>query len=672
MTKAYRTSSGILMPGRLLGRGGEGEVFALADASPRAIKIYGAPDPAREAKVRSMAAAKLSRLCPGVAFPEAPAYAEDGSFAGFVMPLVENGQPVHELCSPTSRRSIFPNADWRFLVRTAVNAARIFDRVHSAGAVIGDVNGSGVLVSKRAAVSLIDADSFQWGTEHLCRVGVPEFTPPELQGRSLTGIARTVQHDAFGLAVLIFQLLFNGRHPHAGVPKGRDLPLPDAIGQNCFVYSRIQTVRLAPPGGTLLLTDLPLGVSTLFERAFAGLGPRPLPREWIAELVKLEETIVACDRKDGHYLSAVSRKCPWCRIESKSRSPIFGSGADVVAEGRSSRSTGGACAIVAKVLARARTEAGEGLRPPMPPRLPPPSALAIDFLERMDRPGMSELLKPFVAGHRKARRSMHGALEAWRNRVGAWTVAKSASELAALAMHGDAHVIDPGAALSRIEQKLRAQKVENVLRQIPLTAAGIPGFGERGAARLSAAGIRNAADLTRTALAAVHGMGEKGIVALLLWRDISAVGIEQKTTLDPAEISAACEELQNCARQDEANREQKLMRLADKLHAALDELAVRAKSPDERLLAAVGAYQQALADLTYLGLPEDGHSTAPKPIAQTSHPKTLKGGGTACPLCGGPMVKRWARTGLSPSRFFLGCSAYPSCRGSRPLRSRRP
>lgn len=42
-----------------------------------------------------------------------------------------------------------------------------------------------------------------------------------------------------------------------------------------------------------------------------------------------------------------------------------------------------------------------------------------------------------------------------------------------------------------------------------------------------------------------------------------------------------------------------------------------------------------------------------------------------CPRCGQPMVVRTARTGERAGQQFLGCSAYPECRGSRPL-SRRP
>lgn len=65
--------------------------------------------------------------------------------------------------------------DYRFLVRSAANVAVAVAKVHEAGAVVGDINHSGILVSDKATAALIDADSFQFGERHLCRVGVPEY-----------------------------------------------------------------------------------------------------------------------------------------------------------------------------------------------------------------------------------------------------------------------------------------------------------------------------------------------------------------------------------------------------------------------------------------------------------------------------------------------------------------
>ncbi len=135
------------------------------------------------------------------------------------MPRVDGHKDIHTLYSPRSRKAEFPNADWRFLIRAAANTARAFAAIHETGCVIGDVNHGGVCVSDKATVRLIDCDSFQVtvGTRRfLCEVGVPTFTSPELQGKPFRGVVRSPNHDNFGLAVLVFHLLYMGRHPFAG------------------------------------------------------------------------------------------------------------------------------------------------------------------------------------------------------------------------------------------------------------------------------------------------------------------------------------------------------------------------------------------------------------------------------------------------------------------------
>ena len=142
-----------------------------------------------------------------------------GVVRGFIMPRVVTRRDIHELYSPKSRAEAFPEADFRFLVHVAANIARAFAVVHEQGHVLGDVNHGNLLVGADGTVMLIDCDSFQIGNGtnvFTCDVGVPLFTAPELHGRTFRGLVRTANHDRFGLAVLLFHLLYMGRHPFAG------------------------------------------------------------------------------------------------------------------------------------------------------------------------------------------------------------------------------------------------------------------------------------------------------------------------------------------------------------------------------------------------------------------------------------------------------------------------
>jgi DNA-binding helix-hairpin-helix protein with protein kinase domain len=251
-----------------IGKGGEGEVFSLTNLPGYAVKAYLPTVVAsREAKIRAMVDAQLHASISTVAFPTKVVVDKKEKFVGFLMRLVADHKEIHELQTPSSRLRHFPSADYRFLVRTAINVARVFGQVHDAGCVIGDINQRSILVSQKATVALIDTDSFQViqnGRKYLCVVGVPEYTPPELQGQSLNNIVRTADHDAFGLAVAIFQILCMDRHPFSGRFKGSgDMPIEQAIKEFRFAYSSRDT-KMQPPPSTVQMADLSPKVRQLF------------------------------------------------------------------------------------------------------------------------------------------------------------------------------------------------------------------------------------------------------------------------------------------------------------------------------------------------------------------------------------------------------------------------
>lgn len=315
--------------GKRIGKGGEGEVYALTNLPGYAVKAY-LPSvvASREAKIKAMVDANLHSSINTVAFPTKVVADKKGAFVGFLMRLVAEHKEIHELQTPSSRLRHFPSADYRFLVRTAINVARVFGQVHAAGCVIGDINQRSILVSQQATVALIDTDSFQViqkGKQYLCVVGVPEYTPPELQGQSLKSVVRTADHDAFGLAVAIFQILCMDRHPFSGRFKGAgDMGIEQAIREFRFAYSTRDT-KMEPPPSTVQMADLSPKVRQNFELAFSpqGVGSRPTPSQWISALEELEQSLRPCTSNKAHHYSRVAPDCPWCRMEQAFGVPMF-------------------------------------------------------------------------------------------------------------------------------------------------------------------------------------------------------------------------------------------------------------------------------------------------------------------------------------------------------------
>jgi len=318
--------------GSMLGSGGEGRVYTVAsvggdsNTTDIAAKIYHSPvSPDRQEKLLCMVNGQSDPLKKLTAWPVSTLSDQNGSVCGFLMHKAADAFPVHHIYSPAQRKREHPDINWDFLVNTARNTAAAFHAIHGHGHVIGDVNPNLVFVSRDSRVRLIDCDSFQIfgiGKYFLCEVGVPHFTPPELQEKSsFSDIIRQANHDNFGLAVLIFHLLLMGRHPFAGVYTGSgDLFLENAILDFRYAYGRnAQKKQIKPPPTSVEPSILSQTIRLYFEQAFseAGAGPdgRPTPQDWVSELDAFRTQLRACDDNPNHHFFTSLSHCPWCLQE---------------------------------------------------------------------------------------------------------------------------------------------------------------------------------------------------------------------------------------------------------------------------------------------------------------------------------------------------------------------
>src|SRR5262245_51972473 len=327
------TSGQPIRVGARLGAGGEGSVHEVDGRPDTVAKIYHKPlTPERAQKIAAMASLSSPGLQRATAWPSGIIMADGHTPHGLLMPRVAGCKDIHKLYSPKSRKSEFPAADFRFLLSVAANVARAFAVVHQNHCVIGDVNHGSITVAQNATVKLLDCDSFQIavnGHTYLCEVGVPTFTPPELQGRPFRGIIRTANHDNFGLAVLIFHLLFMGRHPFAGRYLGRgDMPIETAIQQFRFAYGADRTLtQMEPPPHVPALASMSPAIATFFERAFSRQATnghaRPSPGDWIAALDAAGKHLARCKREPNHFYVSASPSCPWCQVEGATGVVLF-------------------------------------------------------------------------------------------------------------------------------------------------------------------------------------------------------------------------------------------------------------------------------------------------------------------------------------------------------------
>lgn len=325
----YNSQSQPVELSRKLGTGGEGSVYEIANQPDDVAKIYHeAPSPEKAEKLIALSKLSNERLLKIAAWPVDVLRSEaDGQFAGFVMKKIGQAAEVHTLHSPKSRLQKFPDASWAFLIYVAANVARAVATTHEHGFVVGDLNPKNILVTHQATVALLDCDSFQVtaeGKTYRCEGGFPEYLPPELQGQSLRDVERTQEHDCFGLAVIIFQLLFMGRHPFSGRFLGAgEQTLEEAIRHSRFAFGEDAFARqMQQPPGTLSLEAIPSSLSNLFRRAFLS-ADRPNPHEWIEPLETLAKTLKPCTLHSGHHFFDQLDECPWCPIELRARIRLF-------------------------------------------------------------------------------------------------------------------------------------------------------------------------------------------------------------------------------------------------------------------------------------------------------------------------------------------------------------
>lgn len=328
--KRARTS---IRLGPEIGRGGEGGVFAVEGQNDRVAKIYSTqPDQRKIQKLAAMAETASPSLLRIAAWPIDLLTDSNGGVRGFVMPRIVARRDIHELYSPRSRSEAFPEADFRFLVHVGANIARAFAVIHEHGHVLGDVNHSNMLVGPDGTVVLIDCDSFQirMGADvFTCDVGVPLFTAPELHGRSFRNLQRAANHDLFGLAVLLFHLLYIGRHPFAGRYSGPgDMPIEKAIAEHRFAYGPDRATNgMERPPGTIALETLGAAIAQQFTYAFnrsGSSGGRPDAKSWVAALDKLQASLRQCSIASWHHYPSGLGACPWCAVETQTSVRLFG------------------------------------------------------------------------------------------------------------------------------------------------------------------------------------------------------------------------------------------------------------------------------------------------------------------------------------------------------------
>lgn len=327
-----------------LGAGGEGAVYTTNRRGMVAKILHDhklKADPSRRAKIEWM-----MKNIPGEIYTPKTAtnpritniswptelVLRNGVFCGYLMPKITKSQELNTLINPSNRarqKIVLTTSD---LYRLAHNICTVYRVFHAKDYVIGDINTKNIMVTNKAFITVVDCDSIQVRDSRArkvypCKVGVREYTPPELIGKDFATTIREPHNDGFAIAVLVFQLLMQGHHPYSGI---RPLHLPDVTDllmhnaeQRIFPFVPKWQATCAPPRHAPDFQKvIPAPLQKMFVQAFT-TNTRPTAEQWATTLRTLHGTMVNCTR-DATHVHPRGSACTMCNWNDRIASAMSG------------------------------------------------------------------------------------------------------------------------------------------------------------------------------------------------------------------------------------------------------------------------------------------------------------------------------------------------------------
>lgn len=285
---------------QVLGQGGEGVVYETDRRDGQVCKVLHPLRRQRSTIEKLKLMMELQVEHPAICWPT-ELVGIGGETVGYVMPRASGKElqraifirPLFE-----KRHSGWTRIHLVHLTRTILEAVQY---LHAKGVLLGDVSAQNIMMQDERSVFLVDCDSFQIGM-FPCGVGTPPYLAPELYGIDLKSNPRTIEHELFAVATLVFMIFHPGKAPYSH--RGGGDPAKNVLQQH-FPYRLGEHSQGKTPAGQwrYCWSHLPYFMKEAFHAAFgrdAGPPTRPQVDQWLECMDRYEVHL-----EKGHVSSEI-------------------------------------------------------------------------------------------------------------------------------------------------------------------------------------------------------------------------------------------------------------------------------------------------------------------------------------------------------------------------------
>ena len=204
---------------------------------------------------------------PAICWPVSLAYNSNNEAVGYLMPRAQGKELQRVVFIPPLLQKKFPHWTRLHLVKLTSTILKAVAYLHSLNVLLGDINARNIIVQDESTVFFVDCASYQ--VEGFpCPVGMSPYLAPELSGQKLSSILRTLEHEHFAIATLMFMLLHPGKPPYSH--QGGGDPSKNVQKQH-FPYPRGDKHGERMPAGPwrFMFSHLPWAMKNAFHEVFS-------------------------------------------------------------------------------------------------------------------------------------------------------------------------------------------------------------------------------------------------------------------------------------------------------------------------------------------------------------------------------------------------------------------